>query len=976
MEGAGRVGRVSGSGTGTLFHPCVVLLLDDEGRQIGRHLADLLACLPSPVRAWVELVDAAGVSGPDARSDFDSSLAAALARVTNVHLREGVRRAGYRVGEAMPLVLLAGHTTARTLHPAARVAQRVAARDFPRALRIALLCDTRPTDQVRSVALDDQARKQDWDALVGWAGSEAAGAAEPPVALCLLYQDYDERSWHWNAAPAGSGQPAAGVVPALEPEDVRYAVAEAAFALIASGLTDEAQFRERLRLTMPTVPGGGGEAGRRFATLATARLAFPRAQAEVACASYEGAELLEAWVRDAERYEEAQAGRGGRAAAGPGTRFIRALRDAIEDCDEPPYLRVGLASPPLSADGVSRLYGFDRTQADPARVFATFGRREVGRERSATGARLADALEVLNDRARVRYRRWHEALAEVWGDDRARRERAIAERVERDLPDGPSGLARTRAYLREVRQALILMRERQEDCERFRGAAFASYLRKLSLEVAGVGDLTPRPAPAPLAPAAPAPAVHRAPAALDALDEVYEPDAPVTLVLATAVPPTVDAMAAAAGGAVSVDTAALGAWQSTTPPEENTAEAARVEAAAFARDPTEMPERLVTLAGALARTLSVHDDLLASGATVIAALVMLLPLLVYAAVALASMLPLHLPVLRLGAGQVPLNAVLMSLVLAVVVAVPPALIFRQRIEHVRRLRRMLVGLYVRWWAEICGRDEDALRREHIEALARAVDERLAAVAEFEDRLRTAAARLRAQAAAVDRELESGPASRRDVFVVGGRRFPALRLDGLYETVRAHRAADPLDPAHASDASLGAALRERLRAGAVPLLLRDVDDLAAQAAEFGAEVCRPYLTGDLVTVTPALHLGVHDDDVERVALGTLFERATPLFRPLATDSPRRAKAVAAPSDITLVEGLDQAAGVSHVVTPSGEWLIVAQLVSDGRPRWWRRSIIERTARVASQSRRNSRSVRDELSPAAAPEARAPVSRDTI
>jgi hypothetical protein len=354
----------------------------------------------------------------------------------------------------------------------------------------------------------------------------------------------------------------------------------------------------------------------------------------------------------------------------------------------------------------------------------------------------------------------------------------------------------------------------------------------------------------------------------------------------------------------------------------------------------QLPPGMRGLADALAAQLGRDAALLSSGWTVLAALVMLLPFLAYAAVGLSALLPFRLPAIRLGAGQIALAPTLTAVVLSVFVAMPPALLFRGRVARVRRIRRLLVAIHVRWWADRCGHFEDALRRNNIQSLSARVEERLAAISEFEQRLRTAAATLRARAEAADHQLRHGPASRRDVFVLAGRRFPALHLGDLHELVHTRRQSDPLHPSHATSAALGAAFREQMRLEDVSLLARSADDLAIQAQAFGASVCHPYLTGELVKVTPSVHLGASHEDGERVALGALLERATPLFRPLATDSILRHRTLAAPGDLTLVGGTAGASGVTHVPTPSAEWLIVGQIVSHGRPRWWRRTIATR------------------------------------
>ncbi|HEX9412940.1 MAG TPA: hypothetical protein VF916_05510, partial [Ktedonobacterales bacterium] len=718
MEIPGRASRSGSAGGKTTFHPCVVLLLDDEGRRIAEHLLRLMEGIPRAARAWVEMLEALDVSQPEAAERLAGDLAASLARVTNVHLREDVRRAGYHVGDASPLVLLIGHSSAPTLLPSARVAQQVTVRGFPQLLRLALLSDSRPTDPALCRTLDDQARAQPWDPLLGWL-RPSLRESEPPVALCLLYQDYDERSWHWNATeapPMGQGGHRAADEarsPGSDgPEDVRYAVAEAAFALIASGLVDEPQIREHLHLTMPTVPGGGGQADQRFGTLATARLAFPRAQAERACAAYEGAELLSAWVREAERQERALDERDSRRGVSHAAQFVRELRNAIADAPDPEYRRAGQPSPALSAQGVSRLYGLQQVHVDPAQVFATFSGKAIAREMAASEVELPIALEVLHARAAVRFDRWAAAAEQVWTEDVARRRDVIREQVDAELASGPSGLGRARAYLRELRHSVILVADWLDDLVRFRMTVVDRHLREADLEIeelmttgaARIARLQARATPEPAIPALPWPS-DAAPATPPATASARLPNAEAD---ASPAAPAANDQAVARMGSAPRD-----AHRDATPDD--------------APLPRELPVRVRSLIGRLRTSIAAVETLLPRGAMVVAVQLMLLPLLGYAAFAVAPVLDLHAPVVRIGAARAPLAGVILWAALCLAVSLPTTVAYRRRLERAHRLRRVLVSLYVRWWADLSGRTEDHLRRRGLATLTAVIDEQLAAV---------------------------------------------------------------------------------------------------------------------------------------------------------------------------------------------------------------------------------------------------------
>jgi hypothetical protein len=189
---------------------------------------------------------------------------------------------------------------------------------------------------------------------------------------------------------------------------------------------------------------------------------------------------------------------------------------------------------------------------------------------------------------------------------------------------------------------------------------------------------------------------------------------------------------------------------------------------------------------------------------------------------------------------------------------------------------------------------------------------------------------------------------------------ARRLCHLHQALRARRAQEPLHPTHANATTLSAAFRQHLRAAGMPLLDLSAAHLMAQAAAFGAEVSRLYLTGELVAVAPAFHVGAEALEGERVPLGTLLERATPLYRTHATDSSGRLVALAGAEDIRLPEYVEAAQGLRRVITPSPEWLMTMQLLSHGRPRWWPHRFSERKARDSAPLRQAAPRLADPLS----------------
>ena len=173
-----------------------------------------------------------------------------------------------------------------------------------------------PHDPAEHLAQEERVADQPWrELLMGdelpTQPSQPMRSKEPPLATyAYLFETHDEKGHFWEG-----------------PDEVAYGVAEAVFVLTATGITTTREYEETLRRSMPDMVRQPFE---RMSGVGTSRLTFPRAQAELYCASRLGATILDEWAPEhaADLSDQEQ-----RREAAEATRFLGGVVGEMRDSD-------------------------------------------------------------------------------------------------------------------------------------------------------------------------------------------------------------------------------------------------------------------------------------------------------------------------------------------------------------------------------------------------------------------------------------------------------------------------------------------------------------------------------------------------------------------------------------------------------------------------------------------------------------------
>ncbi len=292
------------AGTHVALLGTVVLLLDDEAEAVGRQLTRLSLVLDPVARARLQILrvrgdaahgltaqrlidDAAAVGGEPARAvmrpntllppggdpgatqavafardsgfgpeqDFEAGLRGVVQEALHITGTEPLAAQGYTLTPNELAVHIVGRADSPLLAPTALATQAItrAISSQTDARRFALLIAASPEGETDRAAVQptrtsvplsarngslapwqERAQAQPWSDLLSW------HAGEPPLLYAFMFESWDEAG-RYHERP-----------------QLHYAMAEALFALFATGLLDHPQMREALDLSTAAMEAGNG----------------------------------------------------------------------------------------------------------------------------------------------------------------------------------------------------------------------------------------------------------------------------------------------------------------------------------------------------------------------------------------------------------------------------------------------------------------------------------------------------------------------------------------------------------------------------------------------------------------------------------------------------------------------------------------------------------------------------------------------
>ena len=290
-----------------------------------------------------------------------------------------------------------------------------------------------------------------------------------------------------------------------------------------------------------------------------------------------------------------------------------------------------------------------------------------------------------------------------------------------------------------------------------------------------------------------------------------------------------------------------------------------------------------------------------------------------------------------GAGQYAWQPLLITAVgVVALVAICCALARAVALRTLRDSEEDHLRAYRLYYAYLCAQWEDQLRVALVNPLARVVKnarERLDDIQRFIQRLEND---MRDAAQATEDDLFEGPSGLRDVFIANGLELTMQRendpggyhLEDFYRTVNQQREATPHATWQRNDVQIQHHLRKTLaeqRGGVIHLSNAAFE---ARIRAFAREVIRPYLKGDLVSAEAAL--GARNGvTIWRGALS----RSTILYRP-DNDAPQYLY-VAANDDARKTQPATLATlqDATPIRTSHPEWLLLTRFqIGGARSRW--------------------------------------------
>ncbi|HEX6543520.1 MAG TPA: hypothetical protein VF040_17310, partial [Ktedonobacterales bacterium] len=496
------------------FRPTIVLCVGDRGREVGAQLSMLLPGLDEARRAGIALLTVDDLRGDDGAllgTWYDPGLSAVasqpgplpddtpvsldrrplprlvieglrgqhyehFARSTpEARLRRGVlddaivgriSESGYSVPRAMVVVWIVAAADSPLLLEVARDVRTALRSESVESWALLALPNSYPHDPSEHQAQEERIADQPWRELL--VGDERPGhptqSKEPPLATyAYLFETHDEKGHFWEG-----------------PHEVAYGAAEAIFVLTATGITTSREFEETLRLSMP---GMVRQPFERMSSVGTSRLTFPRAQAELYCASRLGATILDAWApeRTADLSDQEQ-----RREAAEARRFLTGIIGEMRESDA--VVATLRRNEGRRSRRRAREHQLPPDHAAETLIFRHFSHPVVRRYVTAR-TDWPTALENQLPRAEEGFTTWQDAVKPAWERYGHETERALSTMANDQVLEGAIGVERAYAYMDGLNQALLAEQENQTLARGARNARYLRFLEHLEEESIGPWDV-------------------------------------------------------------------------------------------------------------------------------------------------------------------------------------------------------------------------------------------------------------------------------------------------------------------------------------------------------------------------------------------------------------------------------------------------------------------------------------------------------
>ena len=485
------------------FRPTIVLCVGDRGREVGAQLSMLMPGLDAARQAGIALL-----SVDDLRNDegtllgtwYDPGLSAIASQpgplpddtpisidrrplptlvtegmrgqhyehytrpTPDAQLRRGVlddavvgriRDSGYSVPRAMVVIWIVAAADSPLLLEVARAVRTALRSESVESWVLLGLPNIYPHDPAEHLAQEERVADQPWRELLAGDGMPALPnrPKEPPLATyAYLFETHDEKGHFWEG-----------------PNEVAYGAAEAIFVLTATGITTTREYEETLRQSMPDMVRHPFE---RMSSVGSSRLTFPRAQAELYCASRLGATILDAWApeRAADLSDQEQ-----RREAAEARRFLSGISGEMRDSDT--VVTALRRNEGRRSRRRAREHQLPPDNAADAMVVRYFKKSVAGRYISPR-IDWPIALENQRYRAEDGFVSWQEIVRPAWERYGHETERTLSTMANDQVLEGAIGVERAYAYMDGLGKALIAEQENQALDQGTRNAHYDRFLTK------------------------------------------------------------------------------------------------------------------------------------------------------------------------------------------------------------------------------------------------------------------------------------------------------------------------------------------------------------------------------------------------------------------------------------------------------------------------------------------------------------------